>query len=208
MKLKRLLDSQNWDDAEFDYKSANIESMIRSNVENHIRELFRHYYASIALNGFFLILTIITYFILPSWDILLPLFLIASPFLLMLTQIVSQLLHREKTDPTSNLKTLLEQTLSFNQKINRSIYDLSGMIFTSSFLGGFFLGLIVQGWTLQELIGKPLVLLIMLILAIGVYVMVRTKRFFVLAGQLNPGYQKTKKYLEEQLKELQGEGAE
>ena len=205
MELKKLLDDNNWDDPVLEINESSLAKSRRSGIQKGIRKLFLNYYKSIGLNLSFLIITVSLYFFRPIPDILLPIFIISSCFIYLLITVVLHLLGREKLDPTLSLKVLLESTLAFNKKIHRNVCAYQSYIFSASFLGGFLMGIILQGWTLEKIIAEPIVLSILGVGTIGAYFLSKSTNFAQFNRSMNPGYVKAKKYLEEQLDALKEE---
>jgi hypothetical protein len=71
------------------------------------------------LNSGLLAITVCLYFIKPVNEILLPIGLIASAFLFVLLNILKGAAGKNWPDPSSDLKTVLTETLAYNQTVNR-----------------------------------------------------------------------------------------
>ena len=84
MELNDLLRKQRWQQSTYSYSTQELEEVTHSNVRDQIKKLYRHYYRSLALNGLFLLLTVIAYWLNPIPAMLLPVALIASCFLFLL----------------------------------------------------------------------------------------------------------------------------
>jgi len=95
--------------------------------------------------------------------------------------------------------------LDYNKRVYKNQCRYQSLLVTASFVGGFFLGLAVQGWTIEKLEKHPIVLVVLLILATGFYFLSKTKSFKSLHRLLNPGYIKAKKQLEDQLRVLESQ---
>lgn len=171
-----------------------------------IGRLLKQYYRSIFLNLFFLLLTLLMYVIRPIPDMLLPIGIISCCFLYMLYHVVIAARNINQTvDMSLDLKSTIKRTLEINKKATKRMTRVNSMIMTSSFIGGFLLGLLMSDWTIVKMTEKPVVLLIGGALAIGFYFLTKNHRFSGFQKMLNPSYFKAKEQLEAQLKALEEE---
>ncbi|MEM9324553.1 MAG: hypothetical protein AAGA85_02810 [Bacteroidota bacterium] len=202
MALIDLLNKQGWERSDLGYTSAELEKDLKPQVVSKVRILFRHYYLSLSLNGFFLLVTVGLYFLRPIPDMLLPVGIITSVFGFLIVSVVRQLVAQERIDTTQNVRQVIESSLAYNAQINANVCRYHSVISTLSAIGGYLLGLILQGWTLHKLLDKPIVLVVMLLVAFAGYYLTKSRGFRKYNRALNPHYFKAKKYLEEQLRVL------
>jgi hypothetical protein len=203
MELKNLLNSQNWETSDLDYNTKTIEDELRKGINARVTELFRHYYRSLVLNSFFLLATIAVYFAKPSLDIILPLSLIGLCYIFLVGNVAWQLLFDQRPDHLADIQTTLRATIAYNQRMYRRQCRYFSLITTTSFAGGFLLGLILRGRSLEEIFTHPIVTSIIVISSVLIYFFSRTPSFRKLNQKLNPRYHRVKNDLEQQLKELE-----
>ena len=149
-----------------------------------------------------MISTLGLYFFQPVPDILFPIGLIGSCFLFIIVTVAWQLLALPKPDLSLDLKSVIENTLNYNAKINRRQCQYTSVIISASFVGGFLLGLILQGWTLLRIISNPILVVVMVLLTVLSFYWTKGKAFRKFNRSLNPRYQQIKSHLEEQLTAL------
>lgn len=176
----------------------------KPNEKPAIGLLLRQYYRSIALNITFLFLTLLLYLVKPIPDLLLPIGIISSCFIYILYHVLIATRNINQTiDMSLDLKSTLKKTLEINQHIIDGFCRLNSWILTSSFIGGFLLGLLLSDWTLLKMIDKPIVIVIGAGLTTGFYFLTKSSGFASIQQSLNPSYHRAKNRLEEQLKALE-----
>ena len=200
MDLTNLLNNQGWDDSDEGFSRGEIQQAMRRKTTRHVRKLFRWYRWSLLINLFFLMLFVVIYFMNPTTEFLVPILIITPSFLLTSLNLVAGLLTSPPIDPTADLKTVIEETLASDRRVHSRQRRYTTLILVSCFTGGFLLGLAFQGWTIQKYQEKPIIFLILVVLAVAFHFLTKTKRFYHYQKMLAPGYQKTKNYLEEQLR--------
>ena len=203
MELKDLWNKQDWRQTDLAYDVDELNSEIQEDVQNHIKTLIRFYYRSLVLNILFLLLVFSIYLIIPKPDMLLPIAIIFSAFLFLIVKLARQLVKVKQPDANRPLKEVLVQTIDYDRELNKGMCQYNSILLTASFLGGLLLGFFIQGKTIQYLIDKPLVAAFLLMLTIGFYFLSKSKAFQSLNKLLAPKYFKTRKHLEEQLRQLQ-----
>lgn len=168
-----------------------------------LRLLLKQYYRSIVLNVIFLTITLLLYFVKPVVDLLLPVSIIASCFIYILNHITTASKKINQTlDMSLDLKTTLTRTIDINNKINNWFCRINSWVLTTSFVGGFLLGLLMSDWTIAKMLDRPLIILILVVLATGFYFLTKTRYFSSMHHTLNPSYFKAKQQLEAQLRIL------
>lgn len=205
MGLKILLDQNNWEDSSLDYSFNALDSSLRESVESSIGDLFKHYYKSIILNTILLLVTVSIYFFRPSNDVLVPVLIIGGVFGFLAFSVIWQLLFLKKPDMSASLHSVIQQILEYNKRINIRLCNYTSLIVSTSFAGGFLLGLVLQGWSLEKIFYHPVLMPIYLILTVGIHLLARKQVMNNWSRVLNPKYHKTKEFLEAQLNTLETE---
>jgi|GEM_PF-4132358 len=203
MELSDLFKNQDWTHSTQKMNEVEISKAMKSNVEMNVKTLFNTYYKSIFLNSFFLASVWLVYFYKPTLEVLFPVLLISACFAIIIINVAWQLINEKPIDTSKDLKTVLTKTLAFNTEIYKRQCRYNSFILTSSFLGGFLLGIVLQGWTFQKFIDKPIIIPIIVLLTLGFHFLAKTKLLKKVNSALNPKYHKAKAFLEEQLKYLE-----
>lgn len=202
MELKSLLDSQNWGQGTTD--ATVMSQAMKRKINMGLKKLGTHYRRAILINVVFLAATLSIYAFLPVYDVLVPTGIVLGCSSITSYYAVWQYRNFHEIDKDQGLKLVLEKTLKSDIAINRKIQRISSVIFTCSFLGGFFLGAIVQGWRFENTLEKPHMPIIGSLLTIGFYFFTKTKSFRSFHRFLNPHYRRNRKFLEEQYFQLTG----
>jgi len=137
MELIDLLNKHDWEKSNLPYDREELAREIRPRVLSSVHRIFRHYYLSLGLNGFFLLATLGLYAIRPIPDMLLPIGIIASVFGFLFLSVLQQLVAKRRIDTQNSTRQVIKDTLSYNRKINERACQYHSLIFTASAIGGF-----------------------------------------------------------------------
>lgn len=202
MELINLLKKKNWDESAPPFTDLEIQKAMRNKVRFNVELLYRSYFTGLGLNLLFILIFLVIYWLNPRIEFLIPLALIIGSFLFIAINLSVTLIQNEPIDTSNDLKTVLKEALSLNNKIYQNLCSHTTMIWTLSFFGGLFLGLAFQGWTIETFIEKPIIFPVLSALTIGFYLWVKSTSFKNLNKVLNPKYIEAKSYLEQQLEIL------
>ena len=206
MELETLLNNQGWEESELDFSTRAIEADIHSKVQDRIGDLFSHYYKTIGLNLLFLIGFSSIWFVLPVWETLIPIGIIATCYIYLIGNVVYHLWKYERPDPALPLPDLIRAMLAFNQRMHRQVCDYQAIVMSACGLAGFMLGVLFRSGTMANLIQKPIGIFSALLFTGLIYYFTKKGWLSSLNKTLNPRYTRAKTYLEQQLAELE-EGA-
>lgn len=179
MELQDIWSKQDWESSEFDYESNEIQMELNSKSRSAIKQLlqlqWRGFYLSIA----FLLLFGLMFLIKPQPDYALPLTIIMGCYFLLSSFLGYQLLRFKTPDLDTNLAEAIKSTLRLVQHLNRTQKKYSTIILPLSALGGYLLGLLWSGWSLQKLLKEPfaigVIVVIMILMSLYGY---RVGKFF------------------------------
>ena len=206
MELKSLLQNSHWEDSEIDFSKMAISKNTDVRVSRDIKVLVNNNYKAILLNFLFLSITIYVYLQNQSISFLIPSILIASCFLFLAINVMTGAKSLNKIDYSTSMRQVLTEVLESTKTMHKRQCRYHSVLMTASFLGGFFLGLAYQGWTVETTIEKPVIFMVVGPLTFGFYYFSKSKYFKSFNRSLNPGYVRAKMYLEEQLRLLNEEG--
>lgn len=196
MELQTLLDKSISD---LSVTNVDLERAIRPGGVLAVRTLYGTYVKGLILNGVLLASTIILYLFNPSIEYLIPMLLIGSAFAYLTIDTGIKLYQNPQPDLNQDIRTVLERSLEINKKILLNQCNHLSVLTTMSFVGGLFLGLANRGRTIDALLQKPIILLVLLILTIGFYFVTRTTSFKSLNKKINPQYYNSLSVIKEQL---------
>lgn len=199
MELINLLNNENWEESVPVLQQEEISKMTRKKVLSNVKKLYRSYINGLVLNLVFASVFSMFYVFNQSIEFLIPVLLICSCFLFIVINLVTQLIRSGHIDNSGDLLTVLTKVLKRNKRIYRVQCNYNSVILSVSFVAGFMLGLAVQGWTFEKYLDKPVIFPILLVLLVIFRMLTKSKNFDKLNRILNPGYYKSKKYLENQL---------
>lgn len=199
MELQSLLHNSGWERSTLDYSLDRIEQNTRSEINRNIKKLISNHYKGLALNVAFLLITVLFYVLNPVVDYLVPVVLIGGCFLFITVSLVIGISGKEKIDYTQPMVAVLSNVLNYNNQVYSRHCNYYSALMTTSFVGGFLLGILVQGWTFKMMTEKPVIFVILGALSTGFYFLSKTTSFRKMNRIFNPDYFKSKKYLEEQL---------
>ena len=141
----------------------------------------------------------------PSKDIIVSLALICGCFIYISANLVYHLWNQAQIDVDLPLKKVLTKELSLLDALERRNKHFFSVIFATSFLGGFLLGLIARVWTIDQMITKPILILLILVLTGFAYWVSGKSSFRTLNSILSKNYRVRKMALKEQLSFLEEE---
>ncbi|SFR34790.1 hypothetical protein SAMN04490243_0887 [Robiginitalea myxolifaciens] len=202
MELKKLLESQNWSDSQLSYDDAELITAIREKTKAPVKRVLANGKRSLWLNGLFFLAFGLIYLLLPNELTLLACLLICGCYLFVFLSVLLALQANPEPRLENNIKQVLEETLAFDETVNRFQCRNFSVILTVAYLGGSFLGLGVQGWNFAKLIEKWPVLIIFGIGTVAVYLFSRTRLFTKANRYFTPHYHNSKKFVKEQLEIL------
>ena len=199
MELKTLLENSGWEKSEESFSPKMISRNTEKTISKNMRVLFVNNYKALALNVFFLSITLYVYLRNPTIDFLIPSILVASCFLFLTISVWGGIVRNSQIDRSQPIAIVLSEVLERNKMMYQQQCKYHSILITQSFLGGFFLGLAFQGWTLKEAAEKPVIFAIVVPLTVGCYYLTKTKSFQAFNRSLNPSYFRAKASLESQL---------
>jgi hypothetical protein len=203
MELKTLLNNQGWDESDLDFSDHTIGTEIRSSVGDRIKDLFYQYNKIIFGNLFFLVLFSSVWFIVPVWETLIPIGIIATCYLYMIGSVIFNRWRYDKPDPTLPLPELIRSMLAYNKQILKQLGNSQAIIMSACGLAGAMIGLLLQLGTLDILFNNPIGIASMVVIPGIIYFLAKRGLVSSLNRAFNPGYFKVMAYLKEQLAELE-----
>ena len=205
MELKTLLNDQAWSESELDFSSQAIETEMRSKVQDRFKDLFYQYKKIIFSNLCFLIAFSSVWFIVPVWQTLLPIGIIASCYLFMTGSVIFNLWRHEKPDPALPLPELIRCMLAYNKQILKQLGNYQAIIMAACGLAGAMLGLLIQSGSMDVLLYNPIGIVSMFLITGLIYFIAKNGAVSFLNKAFNPTYFRATAYLKEQLAELEAD---
>lgn len=208
MDFKTLLDDAGWENSEFSYDDAALEAEISKKTQRPVARVLNNSKRSLILNGLFFVGFGLIYVIFPRQLVLLPVLLITGCYLVMLISIIYGMVNLPKPNMNQNIKSALQEVLDYDRAINSFQCRFFALIITVAFIGGFILGLGLQGWTYAKLFDKWPVFIVMAVAAVGMYYLANTKALRSFNRKMNPNYFKSKNFIKQQLEHLNNDSDE
>jgi hypothetical protein len=203
MELKTLLNNQGWDESDLDFSDQALGTEIRHSVGDRMKDLFYQYNKIIVGNLFFLLLFSSVWFIVPVWETLIPIGIIAICYLYMIGSVIFNRWRYDKPDPTRPLPELIRSMLAYNKKILKQLGNSQAIIMSACGLAGLMIGLLLQLGSLDILLNNPVGIASMVAIPGIIYFFAKRGLVSRLNRAFNPGYFKASAYLKEQLAELE-----
>lgn len=202
MDLKTLLNNNNWEQSDLSYANADLLKEIAQKTKKPIQKVLENSKKAIVLNSIILLCFLFFYLFFPNPITTLATLIIAAVYLFTIGSLVYGLSTLEKPNLNQNIKKALEDIIAYDKKMYAFQCNNVSLIITASFIGGFLLGLGFQGFTLEKILDKWEVLVILGLGTIGMYYWSKTKSFRAFNRSFNPTYFKSKSFIKEQLEIL------
>ena len=202
MDLKTLLNDNNWSSSELNFDADSISKEITEKSQKPIQFVLNNAKKSILMNSIFLVAFFIFYLFFTNTITTIAIAIIAAVYLFTILSLVIGLINLEKPNLNQNIKDALKDIIRFDEAINRFQCKNYSLIISTSFIGGFLLGLGTQGYTISKLLDKWGLILFLIVGAVGIFYWSKTKSFKSFNRSFNPNYFKSKAFLKEQLQIL------
>ncbi|MEL6672071.1 MAG: hypothetical protein AAFR61_07755 [Bacteroidota bacterium] len=202
MELKDMLDKASQQQDDFSFSAADIRRNLKSRVGQDVAYIIRHKKLALLLNLFWMAVFVGLYFWFQIPELILPVLVISLAFLVIIFDVVRFLRNSQAIDPQLPLQAFLKQQLALVQAQDHHNRESMPLIMCLSFVGGFWAGLIIEGWTFAKMWDTPLIFLIMAMLTLIFYLVSRRISFAGLQRRLAGKYLGKKARLESLLAQL------